>query len=1570
MVDTVREGTDTTTLLTLGVTLSGTIDAEPISGDGVTSDGAGGFIDKDWYVVTLEAGRTYTFTGSAAVSNSDTLTQLAMTLRNASGTVINGIYNNGTNQFAEGVAPSFSYTPMIAGTFYLAISAGGTNYQTATGAYTASFTDNGVIVSDTVREGTDTTTLLTLGVTLSGTIDAEPISGDGVTSDGAGGFIDKDWYVVNLVAGRTYTFNGSAAVSNSDTLTQLAMTLRNASGNVIDGIYNNGTNQFAEGASPSFSYTAMNNGTYYLAISAGGNNYQTATGAFTASFTDNGVIETDTVREGTDTTTSLAPSLTVQGTIDAEPISGDGRTSDGAGGFIDKDWYVVTLEAGRTYIFTGSAAVSNSDTLTQLAMTLRDASENVIAGIYNNGNNQFAEGVAPSFSYTPINSGTYYLAISAGGNNYQTATGAYTASFTDNGVMADDFADDASDTTAPIGTLSVGGSITGVIGLADANDTYGDKDVFTVNLIKGQAYQVNLQSILVNGMTLSSGLFTIRDPNSFSTVLEISAIGTNVSKSFVADYTGSYFIRVGVGGAPSDQGGYRLSVSNGTPPSNNDDFPDFLGDTSALNGVPTLLMGPSIKGAIETTGDKDIFRVSLTAGRTYQFSLDSATSTSGVLNNVFMTLRDSSAFELRLRENGGIGQTTFSYTATKNGDFLIRIGAGGDGLGTGGYRLDVTDRGVLAPPAEPPHPTSSVVDDALAQTKYIWSELTKNPAKALINDKLWDGLATIMVRLGKYDYAEFALKASKLSGRLGVVVELTDAISQAEPGREGRAAFVKLVDIIVGAASVAGVVALVNTPIGRIVTISGQMAATLGIRVGGEFIYDNVASQKIQKIAEYVYDNVLFPNGVGTEAAFALTNTTLPQPLDEAQIIRFDEAWYLSRYNDAATAVANGTTGSAYAHFLTIGIDLGYQPNPSQSLTRSSLAITVLNNDAAALGNSALMTRELGLYIGDGASSVEVAVANSTASLHNGVLNIDAGLSAIASRKALDLVANFADSAAAEANSNPNAEWAERWSNGNSFTQQFSGLFEALIGPETPKSRYAVFVVASPNTSAQAVIAQLQTKPEFAAAMANGAFDTIGIAEYGGVWVVILVDRLDSYVVQAPGADTLATFTDYGSQNADIMYAGSRNANLYGMDGDDLIASGVGRDRLDGGDGNDTASYVSASTGVYLVFADLGNATGAARGDTLISIENIVGSAFADILSMDMVANRIDGGAGNDQLFGQGGDDYLIGGSGGDVLNGGSGWDTASYESALKGVYVFVGDAGNWSGDAAGDRFDSIEAIIGTNFDDVLGMDNGNNRLVGGGGNDVLYGNGGADEFFGNDGFDTVSYSTAPAGVYILLPDLGNATGDAAGDSQFSSIESIVGSSFDDIIGIGNFNDVLAGGGGNDILYGLGGGDTFFGNAGFDTVSYALASSGVYVFFADLGNATGEAAGDREFSSIEAITGSAFNDVIGMGDFADTISGGAGNDILFGQGGNDTLIGGSGADLFAYLAAGFGSDTITDFQDGLDRIDFSRMSGVAFSSLNLTQTASGVRVTLGADNLLIAGATLANITQADFLFAP
>ncbi|MBX7539381.1 calcium-binding protein, partial [Qipengyuania sphaerica] len=117
----------------------------------------------------------------------------------------------------------------------------------------------------------------------------------------------------------------------------------------------------------------------------------------------------------------------------------------------------------------------------------------------------------------------------------------------------------------------------------------------------------------------------------------------------------------------------------------------------------------------------------------------------------------------------------------------------------------------------------------------------------------------------------------------------------------------------------------------------------------------------------------------------------------------------------------------------------------------------------------------------------------------------------------------------------------------------------------------------------------------------------------------------------------------YGGNGNDILYAVRGNDSLYGEADDDELHSGLGNDLLDGGAGSDTASYVGVTGGVFinLLAADAQD-TLSAGIDTLVSIENLVGSAFRDRLVGDDGANRIDAGDGDDRVYGYGGRDVLV----------------------------------------------------------------------------------------------------------------------------------------------------------------------------------------------------------------------------------------------------------------------------------------------------------------------------------------
>ncbi|WP_294608328.1 Ig-like domain-containing protein [uncultured Roseovarius sp.] len=145
---------------------------------------------------------------------------------------------------------------------------------------------------------------------------------------------------------------------------------------------------------------------------------------------------------------------------------------------------------------------------------------------------------------------------------------------------------------------------------------------------------------------------------------------------------------------------------------------------------------------------------------------------------------------------------------------------------------------------------------------------------------------------------------------------------------------------------------------------------------------------------------------------------------------------------------------------------------------------------------------------------------------------------------------------------------------------------------------------------------------------------------------------------------------------------------------------------------------------------------------------------------------------------------------------------------------------------------------------------------------------------------------------------------------------------------------------------------TLWDGGGYDTIDLSGATQGVALNLSDGAQSTISATGTGNLTiaigtSIEAAVGSAYDDRL------------AGNAL------DNTFTGGSGSDIFAF-DMDWGQDTVTDFVEGEDFLDFSQ-TGLVFEALNITMVDGGVVIENNDDSVFLDGITQ-TLSEGDFLF--
>ncbi|MCA1322841.1 calcium-binding protein [Herbaspirillum sp. alder98] len=443
----------------------------------------------------------------------------------------------------------------------------------------------------------------------------------------------------------------------------------------------------------------------------------------------------------------------------------------------------------------------------------------------------------------------------------------------------------------------------------------------------------------------------------------------------------------------------------------------------------------------------------------------------------------------------------------------------------------------------------------------------------------------------------------------------------------------------------------------------------------------------------------------------------------------------------------------------------------------------------------------------------------------------------------------------------------------------------------------------------------------------NGGGGTLNTVDYSGSSSAITANMLTNTVTR--------TF--------EPVNALTNIQKIVGSSYSDTFIGGTGTDIFDGGlAGSDTVDYSAGAA----VTVDLFNGTGAggnAQGDTLVHIQNVIGStaggntfyASADANSfngnsttgntvnyshatgaviVDLTNTRDNTLAQNfatgdtftniQNVVGSVYDDLIVATSQVNRIDGGLGNNTVSYERASAAVKVDLATNQGSLGDAAGDTYLNIQ------------------NAIGGAGDDILVGNASINKFDGGLGSNTVSYEHATASVKVNLATGQGISGDAAGDT-YANIQNATGGLADDIIvassainaidgggGTGNtvsyenssadvkvdlflgqgFNNDAAGdtytniqnaqgGSGNDTFVGNGVANSFEGGTGSNTISYEHSNAAVKINLATGTGSLGDAAGDRYYNIQNAIGG--------LGN--DTIVASAATNAIDGNGGVNTV---------------------------------------------------------------------------------
>lgn len=322
----------------------------------------------------------------------------------------------------------------------------------------------------------------------------------------------------------------------------------------------------------------------------------------------------------------------------------------------DVDWYRMRVEQGQRYSFTLDGLPGADGQALDPMIAIYDGETNQLAF------NDDANGLNSALMFAPAQSGEVF--VEARGFS-EAATGRYRLSATSAPLPADD-AGNGFDTRA---RANPGRATNGNI------EYEGDVDWYRLTTRTGQRYRITLAG--AGASPLGDPMVRVLDAEGNELAMnDDDGESLNSAVDYIPRSNGDVFIEAR-GYADAYTGTYALNVTAERMPT------DAIGANRSTRG--RISLGGSVNGNLDFPTDTDWYRVRLTEGESYRFTLVS--SGDSPLGDPMIKLYDASGAEIALDDDGGEGLNSYlEFTAATTGNYFVEARGFGEEE-TGAYTL-------------------------------------------------------------------------------------------------------------------------------------------------------------------------------------------------------------------------------------------------------------------------------------------------------------------------------------------------------------------------------------------------------------------------------------------------------------------------------------------------------------------------------------------------------------------------------------------------------------------------------------------------------------------------------------------------------------------------------------------------------------------------------------------------------------------------------------------------------------------------------------------------------------------